>query len=245
MGIFKLDIKDRIIVALDTSSTKEAEALMKDLKEEAVNYKVGLEQYLASDGKMVDILNKNNKNVFLDLKFHDIPNTVSAAAREAVKKNIWMFNIHVTALETMKGAVEVTKKEADRLNIQRPLIIGVTILTSLSKYDLKDLGYIGETGELAVRRASLAKKAGLDGVVASPKEVRMIKDECGDDFVVVCPGVRPEWSQKDDQKRFMTPKEALQEGADYLVVGRPVTKAKDPVEAISMIYKEMSQGSIK
>ena len=235
-----MDLKDRIIVALDTSSVKEAKDLIDDLDDNAINYKVGLEQYLASEGKMVDILNEKEKNVFLDLKFHDIPNTVSAAAKEAVKKRVWMFNIHVTALETMQQAVLATKEEAEKLNVVRPYLIGVTVLTSMTKKDLQDIGgYKGDTDELVLKKAFLAREAGLDGVVASPREVKMIKENCGENFIVVCPGIRPIWSQNNDQKRIMTPKEAYEDGADFLVIGRPITKASRPKEAASKILDEL------
>ena len=132
--------KDRLIVALDTSSTKEAVDLIKNLNEgNAKNFKIGLEQYLAGDGELVYELNKMNKNIFLDLKFHDIPNTVAAAARETVKKRIWMFNMHVTSLETMKEGVKSAREEAKRLNIFSPLLVGVTVLTSLNEQDLLEL----------------------------------------------------------------------------------------------------------
>ncbi|UMZ73870.1 orotidine-5'-phosphate decarboxylase [Natranaerofaba carboxydovora] len=239
MGDIKMDLKDRIIVALDTSSVKESKSLIDALDDDVINYKVGLEQYLASDGKMVDTLNERKKNVFLDLKFHDIPNTVNAAAREAVKKGVWMFNIHVTAIETMQQAVLATKEEAEKLNVKKPYLIGVTVLTSMTKKDLEDIGgYKGYTDELVLKKANLAKEAGLDGVVASPREVKVIKENCGEDFTVVCPGIRPIWSQSNDQKRIMTPKEAFQDGADFLVIGRPITKASKPKEAVSKILDE-------
>lgn len=230
-----------LIIALDTPLVDEARNLIEILKTRECNYKVGLELYLASDGNIINEIQNYNKNVFLDLKFHDIPNTVAAASREVTKKGVWMFNLHVTALKTMQEAVKARDDEADRLNIEKPDIIGVTLLTSKSKEDLKNIGgFEIDLQKLVIKRALLAREAGLDGVVASAREVKMIKEYCGSDFKVICPGIRPEWSQPNDQKRILTPGEAVKEGADHLVVGRPVTGANKPEEAIDLILNEIN-----
>lgn len=231
-----------IIVALDTSSTEEVENLLNVLDDKVSCYKIGLEQYLATQGKIVDSLIERKKNVFLDLKFHDIPSTTAAASREATKKGVWMFNIHVTANETMKDAVDARNEAAKKLGIKRPLLVGVTLLTSMAKEDLELVyGYTKEPSELVLKRALLAKSAGLNGVVTSPQEVSRVKKYCGKNFTTICPGVRPKWSQSDDQERVLTPGEAIREGADYLVIGRPITKAKDPAKALDMILTELNQ----
>ncbi|MEJ6950480.1 orotidine-5'-phosphate decarboxylase [Natronospora cellulosivora (SeqCode)] len=233
--------RKKLIVALDTSDEKKLKKLLKDLGETVDIFKVGLEQYLASRGKVLDLLKKKNKKVFLDLKFHDIPNTMAAAARRAVSENVWMFNIHVTGSEAMRQVMNAAQEEAKKLEFDCPKIIGVTVLTSLSDEDLKQLGYENTAAESVLTRANLAKEAGLDGVVSSAKEAASIKNEVAKDFITVCPGVRPVWASKGDQKRIMTPSAAIKEGADYLVVGRPITQSDNPAESASKILSEMEE----
>lgn len=233
--------RQKLIVALDTSDQEKLKSLIADLGDTVDVFKVGLEQYLASRGKVLDILKEKGKKVFLDLKFHDIPNTMAAAARRAVNENVWMFNIHVTGSEAMRQVMSAATEEADKLAIECPLIIGVTVLTSLSNDDLEQLGYQGTAAESVLKRASLAKKAGLNGVVSSAREAASIKKEVGENFLTICPGVRPVWASKGDQKRIMTPSAAISEGADYLVVGRPITQAENPAEAARKILDEMEE----
>lgn len=231
--------RKKLIVALDTSDEVKLKKLLDELGDTVDIFKVGLEQYLASRGKVLDLLKKKGKQVFLDLKFHDIPNTMAAAARRAVNEKVWMFNIHVTGSESMKQVMAAARYEAEKLGIDCPKIIGVTVLTSLSNEDLKELGYQNTAAESVITRAKLAKEAGLSGVVSSAKEAASIKKEVGNDFMTVCPGVRPIWASKGDQKRIMTPSAAISEGADYLVVGRPITQAVLPAEAAKKILGEM------
>ena len=231
--------KEKLIVAIDTDNYEKAVELIDSLENSVEIYKVGLENYIASRGKTVDYLKSKGKKIFLDLKFHDIPNTMKSAVRAAIKDGVWMMTIHVSDMEGMKQCAEIAREEAEKLNIEKPLIIGVTVLTSLSDEDLKDIGCSMNTTETAIKRAKLAKEAGLDGVVCSAREVDKIVEACGDDFMTVCPGIRPENSASGDQKRVVTPAEAMKKGAKTIVVGRPITKAENPAKAADEIVKEI------
>ncbi len=232
--------RQRIILALDSSVEDRVKELVNTLGDRIDFFKVGLEQYLASRGRTVDELNQRGKKVFLDLKFHDIPNTMAAAARNAVRAGVWMFNLHITGREGMKWVVEAVRDEAVKQGRERPLVIGVTVLTSLSQADLSELGMEMTPGELVKKRAALAAELELDGVVCSPQEAGLVKGACGTGFITVCPGVRPQWAQKSDQKRVMTPLEAVRNQADYLVIGRPITEAVDPAQAADKIIAEIA-----
>lgn len=231
--------REKIIVALDTSSPDKLKDLVEELGDQVEIFKIGLEQYLASRGRVLDYLREKGKKVFLDLKFHDIPNTMAAAARRAVAEGVWMFNIHVTGIAAMELVMEAVEDEAARRGLERPLVIGVTVLTSLDHKDLISLGSGDSPEELVLKRAVLAKKAGLDGVVSSAREAGILKESCGSSFITVCPGVRPGWASNADQKRIMTPEDAVKEGADYLVIGRPITSAAEPVKVVKKILEEM------
>lgn len=231
--------KERLIIALDFNSMNDAIKLIDELGDNAIFYKVGLELFLYTKGEIIEYLASKNKKVFLDLKFHDIPNTTAMASLFTSKQNIFMFNVHTSGGKKM---MEKTVEEIKKLN-KNNLIIGVTILTSLSENDIKNMFSSNlNIKELAVNLAKLGKEAGLNGVVCSPNEANIIKKECGDTFITVCPGVRPKWADKDDQERIMTPKEAVQNGCDYIVIGRPITKSKDRVKACKMIIKEIVEG---
>jgi len=233
--------RDRLIVALDTDNFHKAKDLIDRLDNDVDIFKVGLEQYIATKGKIIDYLNTKNKKVFLDLKFHDIPNTMKSAVREAIKDNVWMMTIHVSDMEGMRQVAEIAKEQSEKLNIQKPIIVGVTVLTSLNERDLKDLGCSITPEETVIKRAKLAREAGIDGVVCSAKEANHIVECCGRDFVTVCPGIRPKSVDAGDQKRVVTPKIAIQNGAGYLVVGRPITQATNPKEAAINIIKEIEE----
>jgi orotidine-5'-phosphate decarboxylase len=248
-----MNIKDKIIIALDVNSLKEEERLLDILSPHVNVFKVGMELFYSCGAKAVDIVKKYDRDVFLDLKFHDIPNTVKSASRAAVRLGVYMFNVHASGgSDMMKSALEGAEEESQILGIGRPLILGVTVLTSIDEACLKSTGINKTPQEQVMHLAKLAKDAGLDGVVASPKETKLIRDNIpltlslpstslragspeGRGFVIVTPGIRLEDSQKDDQKRTATPQEAFQKGADYIVIGRPVIKAKDPVKAIQEI----------
>ncbi|WP_343345357.1 orotidine-5'-phosphate decarboxylase [Terrisporobacter petrolearius] len=231
--------KDKLIVAIDTDDFDKAKELIDQLEDSVDIFKVGLEQYVATKGKTVDYLKEKGKKIFLDLKFHDIPNTMKSAVRAAVRDNVWLMTIHVSDLEGMRQCALVANEEAKRLSIEKPIIVGVTVLTSLSNEDLQDIGCNMTTEELAIKRAKLAKKSGIDGVVCSAKEVDKIVKACGKDFVTVCPGIRPAASSAGDQKRVVTPAQAIKNGAQYLVVGRPITQSENPKQSAIDIAKEI------
>lgn len=233
----------KLIVAIDTNEFDKAKELIDKLEDSVDIFKVGLEQYVATRGKTVDYLNKKEKKVFLDLKFHDIPNTMQSAVRAAVRDKVWMITIHVSDMEGMRQCAKACKEEAEKLGIEKPIIVGVTVLTSLSNEDLVDIGCNLTTEELAIKRAKLAKKAGIDGIVCSAKEVGKIVEVCGEDFVKVCPGIRPSGEEVGDQKRVVTPKDAIKNGASFLVVGRPITKAQNPKLVAQNINKEIEEAS--
>jgi len=235
--------KERLIVALDFPVWEDAEKMVESLPEVSL-FKVGLELYLASKGQAVHRLKELGKDVFLDLKFHDIPNTVAQACRQAISEGAFMFNVHSSGgREMMRQAVLASVEEAAKKNLPKPLLLAVTILTSLDDQDLQKIGMSG-VKESVGRLAVLAKEAGIDGVVASPQEIQLIRQMCGPDFKIICPGVRPLWAAQGDQKRVLTPGEAISAGADFLVVGRPITKAKSPNEAALKIIEEIKEALV-
>lgn len=228
------NIKDRLIVALDVPSTEEALRIAKELKGRVNYLKIGKQIFTSAGPELIRNLQNDGFKIFLDLKFHDIPNTVAAAGVEAAKLGVFMFNVHTSGgYEMMKSTVEKVHDFAEKNRLPGPLIIGVTVLTSLSDLDLETLGYRNSVRRQVSILATLAKKASLDGVVASPQEIQLIKEECGEDFIVVSPGIRPAGSPKDDQKRTMTAEEAFSAGADFIVVGRPITAAVDKAKAVN------------
>ena len=233
--------KEKIIFALDVDHFSEAQRWVKLLKDRIGIFKVGKQLFTHSGPKVIDMILQKGQKVFLDLKFHDIPNTVAKAGEEATKHNVTMFNLHALGgFEMMKKTAEASRAVAKTAGIPKPLILAVTILTSMDEEAIKDVGIQGPIPEQVARLASLSAKAGMDGVVASPQEIRIIRQKCGDKFLVVTPGTRMPSSKPDDQKRTLTPKEAVAAGADYLVIGRPIKEAKDPLEAVEKIVEDMS-----
>jgi len=229
-------MKDRIIVALDVNTLKEEERLLDILSPHIRIFKIGIELFYSCGVKAVELVKKYDKEVFLDLKFHDIPNTVYAASKVAAKLGVFMFNVHASGgIDMMRKAVEGAEEESEKLGVARPNILGVTVLTSMDAEALKKTGINKSPEEQVLNLARLAKEAGLDGVVASPEEIVSIRKNIGKDFLIVTPGVRPEGSEALDQKRTAIPKEAFERGADYIVIGRPITKAKDPVKVLQSI----------
>jgi orotidine-5'-phosphate decarboxylase len=228
--------KDRIIIALDVNTIKETERLLDILSPHARIFKVGMELFYSCGLKVIELIKKYDKEIFLDLKFHDIPNTVYSSAKVATRLGAMMFNVHAQGgREMMKAAVEGAEEEAERLGVDRPRILGVTILTSIDQTTLQEIGIDRSPEKAVLDLARLAKDAGLDGVVASVQEAANIRKEIGQDFLIVTPGIRPEGTNRDDQKRTATPKEAFRSGADYIVIGRPITKAKDPLRVLEGI----------
>ncbi|MFA6056157.1 MAG: orotidine-5'-phosphate decarboxylase [Thermodesulfovibrionales bacterium] len=232
---------DKMILALDVAESYHALEIVDKFKDYINIFKVGLELFTAAGPRVVDEIHQRGKKVFLDLKFHDIPNTVTKAALSATRLGVYMFNVHASGgFEMMRkcrdSVVEMCLKE----NLERPKILGVTVLTSLSKEILADELGIQYGLRTHVRHlSSLALKAGLDGVVASAREVELIRNHCGKGFIIVTPGIRPSWTPPDDQKRTLTPKEAIREGSDYLVIGRAVLQQPDPIKAVELISLEI------
>jgi orotidine-5'-phosphate decarboxylase len=230
----------RIIIALDVENRDQALTLVRTLPATRV-FKVGLELFTAEGPRLLQDVRALGKDVFLDLKLHDIPNTVAEAARIGVRHGARMMTLHASGGEEMMArAAEAAKIEAEKRGIARPLLLGVTILTSLKNEILASIGMIADTGAQVLRLAALARKAGLDGVVCSAQEIEIVRRETGPGFLIVTPGIRPAWAAAQDQKRIMTPAEAVAKGSDYLVVGRPVTQAASPREAFQKIVDELS-----
>ncbi len=225
--------KDKIIVALDVDTIKEEERLLDILSPHVKIFKVGMELFYSCGPKAIDVIKRYDREIFLDLKFHDIPNTVKNAARLVTRLGVFIFDVHAHGgSDMMKQALEGSEEEADRLGISRPRILGVSVLTSIGDHELQQIGINSSSQEQVLNLARLIKGSGLDGIVASPQEAGEIRKNMGEDFLIVTPGVRPEGMQKQDQKRTATPEEAMKIGADYIVIGRPVTRAKDPAKVI-------------
>jgi len=237
------EAKQRLIFALDVASLAEVKEYVLLLVDEVGLFKVGKQLFLHGGPQVVRLIHEKGGQVFLDLKFHDIPRTVAKAGVEATRLGVRMFNLHASgSLEMMRHTVTEVNKVCRAENLRRPKILAVTVLTSLSKEDLKRTGVVTGVENQVVRLAKLAKEAGMDGVVASPLEVARIRRECGKNFLLVVPGVRSQGESWDDQKRVLTPEEAMRAGADYLVVGKPIRDAKEPREAAQQIISEMEQG---
>jgi len=233
--------KDKIIFALDVEHFAEAQRWVNLLKDHIGLFKVGKQLFTHAGPKVVDMIRQKGQKVFLDLKYHDIPNTVAKAGEEATKLNVAMFNLHALGgVEMMKKTVEASRAMAKNLGIPKPIILAVTILTSMDEGALKEVGVQGPIIEEVGRLAFLASKAGVDGVIASPQEIGIIRERCGGKFLIVTPGIRAPSDKKDDQKRTLTPKEAISAGANYLVIGRPIKEAKDPLEAVQKIIEDIS-----
>jgi orotidine-5'-phosphate decarboxylase len=232
---------EKLILALDVSEHSYAIELVEKFKDHFGIFKVGPELFISSGPKIIKDINKKGKKVFLDMKFHDIPNTVSKAAIAATKLGLYMFNIHTSGgFEMMKKCRDTIVETCLKENIDRPKILGVTVLTSLSREILRDELGIQHGLRTHVRHLSgLALRAGLDGVIASAREAEIIRGHCGKGFLIVTPGIRPSWTPPDEQKRTATPKEAIRAGADYLVMGRAILNQADPFKAIELITLEV------
>jgi len=236
--------RGRLIVGLDVDAVGDAERAVARLGDAVRFYKIGKQLFVHAGPDVVRRVQAGGADVFLDLKFHDIPNTVAAAGVEAARLGVRIFNVHASGGLAM---MERTVAEVDRVcraeRLRRPKIIAVTVLTSLEAADLRRVGVAGTVEAQVVRLARLARRAGLDGVVASPREVGRIRRACGPDFLVVTPGVRPAGADVHDQKRVLTPGAAMAAGADYLVVSRPVLAAADPIAAANDIVADMTRGA--
>jgi orotidine-5'-phosphate decarboxylase len=240
-------IRHRLIFALDVETFAEAERLVALLAKDVGVFKVGKQLFLHSGPEVVRMIHRHGVDVFLDLKFHDIPHTVARAGIEAARLGVRFFDLHASgSFEMMERTSAEVTRVCRRESLRRPKILAVTVLTSLRKSDLRRVGVADEVEDQVVRLARLARKAGMDGVVASPLEIARIRRECGRGFLIVTPGVRPARTDAardgDDQKRIMTPEEAMRAGADYLVLGRPIRDARDPLAAVQEVVAEMARG---
>lgn len=240
------EIREKIVLALDVDTPQQAKELITELKDYVGVFKVGLQMYTGNGYEIFNFMKEQNIKFFFDVKLHDIPNTVAKASENIIRNGASFFNLHTTGgEEMMRMAQEAARKTARELGKENPIILGVTVLTSISEEALQqELKVPYKPNEYAIHLALMAKKAGLDGVVASVWEAKKIKQACGRDFKVLCPGIRPDWSNKNDQKRLATPSVAIKEGADYLVIGRAVTSAEDRVKAIQMIYEEIENAML-
>jgi orotidine-5'-phosphate decarboxylase len=240
--VISFTAKDRLTLALDVDNDREALDIVAELKDSVGVFKVGHQLFTAYGPDIVRRIIGMGGRVFLDLKYHDIPNTVAKAAAEAVKLGVSMFNVHsLGGLDMMKAAAESAKETAEKLNRPVPIVLAVTILTSMDEKSMrKELKITRSIQREVVHLARLARRAGVHGVVASPQEIKTLRRAVRGEFVILTPGVRPLWADKDDQKRVMTPGEAVRAGADYIVVGRPVLKAGDRMTAVEKILEEMN-----
>ncbi len=236
-------MKDRLIVALDTDDGEDIDWLSGTLIDIVPWVKLGFQAFSTLGIEAFLWLTGRGHKVFVDLKFHDIPNTVARDVGMMTEHGANMINMHASGgLEMMQAARASAEDAADTARIRRPILLGVTILTSIGETGFQqDFGSERQLTEQVVYLAQLAQAAGLDGVVASPLEIEGIRQTCGDRFLIVTPGIRPEWAESDDQRRIATPAEAIQRGADYIVVGRPIVEAEDPLEAAVMILEEMRE----
>ena len=235
--------RHQLIVALDVEDLAAANRLVTTLSDEVKWFKIGKQLFTAVGPTSVKLLHEAKRNIFLDLKFHDIPNTVAGAVASGAKLGANMINMHASGgLEMMRAAAEAAEKQASELGIPKPILLGVTVLTSVNEATFqRDFGTQRKLEDQVAYLAELSQEAGLDGVVASPLEIELIRKVCGDDFVILTPGVRPAWAASNDQQRVMAPTEAIDAGADYIVVGRPITAVDNPREAARRILQEIDK----
>lgn len=235
-----LSTSERIIVALDVETPDEARQILAELREKVGAFKIGLQLFTAAGPDFVSEVARSGVKIFLDLKFHDIPNTVAKAGVEAAKLGVWMFNIHAAGgSEMMKRTANEVGDYCNKTGVAKPLVIGVTVLTSSDANTLVETGVGGDVDQQVVRLAKLCQQSGLDGVVASAREVSAVREAIKNTgFVTVTPGIRPAAATSDDQKRVTTLREAIANGSDYVVIGRPITRAADRLAALRVLIAE-------
>jgi orotidine-5'-phosphate decarboxylase len=229
-------IDSKIIVALDYPNQESALQMASALNPNQCRVKVGKELFTRSGPSVIEALQQAGFDVFLDLKFHDIPNTTAKAIRAAAEMGVWMVNVHASGGRRM---MEAARNELEGMSGRRPMLIGVTVLTSMEVQDLEEIGIDGSPAEQVSRLAALTQQSGLDGVVCSAQEALMLRTEVGSDFKLVTPGIRPSGAAAGDQRRIMTPAQALKAGVDYMVIGRPITQAEDPGAVLKKIQAEL------
>ncbi|MFQ5681650.1 MAG: orotidine-5'-phosphate decarboxylase [Candidatus Binatia bacterium] len=238
-------MRERLILALDLDDLERMKSLVSRLAGKVGMFKVGKQLFTCAGPSAVRLIQDMGGEVFLDLKFHDIPTTVAKAAIEATRLGVKMFNVHASgSLEMMRLTVREVRRVCRQEALRRPIMLAVTVLTSLNKSDLEKVGVDREVADQVARLATLSREAGMDGVVAAPHEVAGIRASCGHRFIIVSPGIRPSKKKRDDQKRVMTPREAIRAGVDYIVVGRSILEAKDPLRAAQAMVSEMEYGRL-
>ncbi|MBU1087354.1 MAG: orotidine-5'-phosphate decarboxylase [Candidatus Omnitrophica bacterium] len=234
-------MRTQLIVALDVPELEQAEALVKELSPVVKYFKIGMQLFTACGPDVVRMVREYNCDVFLDLKFHDIPNTVAQAALSSLRLGVFMFNVHAIGGDVMLATVmQAINKEIKQTKQQLPIVLGVTVLTSMDRQQLNRVGVIRSVKNEVVGLAVLCKKAGLSGVVCSGKEIKLLRRVMGKDFVLVVPGIRPADAKADDQKRIVTPAQAADWGANYIVVGRPITQAENRIQAVTAIVSDLN-----
>ncbi|MBI4843522.1 MAG: orotidine-5'-phosphate decarboxylase [Nitrospirae bacterium] len=237
-----MKISDKIILALDVADSDSAVEIVEKFKDHIEIFKIGSELFTSAGPDVVKKIISMGKKVFLDLKFHDIPNTAAKSVKAAAEMGVFMLNVHASGgAEMMRKASHAVSELSSKKNIERPKLLAVTVLTSIDEAALqKDAGVGRSIEEQVMHLAKLAMNSGLDGVVASPRETEMIRSQFGRDFLIVTPGIRPSWANADDQKRTMTPAEAIKKGSDYIVIGRAVLSQPDPIGALKRIIENES-----
>lgn len=234
-----MDHKKKIIVAIDTIDTREALNLTKIIPDVGA-FKLGLEYFSANGPQGIKLISDTGVKIFLDLKFHDIPNTVAGAIKAILDLQPYMFTVHLSGgYNMLHKANEVVKEYCEINSLKKPIILGVSVLTSIDNNDFLSLGIKGKVEDQVIRLAKLAKDAGLDGLVSSAKELQIIRKEIGQDLILVTPGIRPLGGEINDQKRIVTPSQAINNGANYLVIGRPITASNDPRKSLDDLSKEI------
>jgi orotidine-5'-phosphate decarboxylase len=231
-------VDPRVVIALDFPAADAALAFARRVSPHECRLKIGKELFTVTGPALVETLSKQGFAIFLDLKFHDIPNTVASACRAAANLGVWMINVHACGGRAMMAAA----REAVGSGGDRPRLIAVTLLTSMGPREIEEIGLIGDAPAVVGRLARLAQSSGLDGVVCSAQEAAMLRRDCGNSFCLVTPGIRPAAAAANDQQRIMTPAAAAAAGADYLVIGRPITQAADPAAALAAINLEIGTG---
>jgi len=234
-----LNSKKKIIVAIDTIDTNEALKITKLIPDVGA-FKLGLEYFCANGPKGISKISETGVKIFLDLKFHDIPNTVAGAIRASLNLEPYMMTVHLSGgYNMLDRTMEEVKEYCSKKSLKKPLILGVSVLTSIDNNDFSSLGIKGKVEDQVVRLAKLAENSGLDGLVCSAKELKIVKRQVGKSLILVTPGIRPAGGEVNDQKRILTPAQAIKDGANFLVIGRPITSVDDPQEALNNISLEI------
>lgn len=235
--------RDRLVLALDVNTREEAQKLVSELRDYVGVFKVGLQLYTSVGPDIVKMIQDENREIFFDGKFHDIPNTVAKAGANLVKQGVTFFNIHISGGSKMASTcIKLCSETAKSYGFPKPTILGVTLLTSFGQKTLtEELLIKSNIDDYVTQLAKVAKESGLDGIIASATDVPKIKKTCGEDFIILCPAIRPTWSVVNDQIRVVTPRDAIKAGVDYLVVGRPITSAKNKVSAAKLVLDEMEE----